>query len=68
MSDMWWHSYLTLSEDFTLMTLKRRVGILWDLVLDSSNTSGIVLAPLHAVVTTSLSSHLQPRRQSVIYL
>lgn len=42
MSYMWWHSYHTLSEGFTLMTLKCRVGILWDLVLDSSDTPGIV--------------------------
>lgn len=62
MSDMWWHSYRTSSEDFSLMTLKHWVRILWDLVLDSSNKSEIV------VITASLSSHLQPRSQSVIYL
>lgn len=54
MSDMWWHSYRTPPEDFTLMTLKCRVEIPGDLVLDSSNKSGIVV-----VVTTSLSSHCQ---------
>lgn len=74
MSVMWWNSYRSCSALCFFPwwhwngTWGPRCSVQWDLAQDPTNTAGILPLPFHVVVATSLFSHLEPRRQSIIYL
>lgn len=74
MSVMWWHSYRTCSSlcFFPWWQWNGVWGpwclVQWDLAQGLTNMAGILPMLFHVVVATSLFSHLEPRRQSIIYL